>query len=63
MVDIHSATDENRRGKKKKKEEEETTGVKHNRLPIPWAAIKIREEASNKSRPIYVGESIACTSG
>ena len=46
MVNIHSATAENRRGKKKKEEEErkkkkkiKTTAAKYNDLPY-WAVIK-----------------------
>jgi len=33
MVDIHSATAENRQGKRRRKKEEETTGQKFNGLP------------------------------
>jgi len=39
MVDIHSATAENRRGKRRRKNEIETTAAKYNGLPY-WAAIK-----------------------
>jgi len=40
MVDIESATAQNRRGKKKKKKKVETTAAKYNGLPH-WAAITL----------------------
>jgi len=48
MIDIQSATAENRRGKKRKRKKEETTAAKYNGLPY-WAAIKT--DIAQKIRP------------
>jgi len=48
MLDIESATAENRRGRKRRKKEEETTAAKYNGLPH-WAAIS----------PIYTIQPVA----
>jgi len=46
MVDIQSATTENRRGKKEEKEEE-TTGQKHNGLPYSIGHHKYAAHSNN----------------